>query len=65
MSAELAELNAVAAELPPDLVRKVIDYARFLTKPYWEHPGYSDEWTDADMRDFTAESMRYYDQCYP
>jgi hypothetical protein len=69
MTAELTELTEVVAEFPPDMVRKVIEYARALqvpaNLPYWERPGYSDEWTEEDMRDFTAASMNHYDQQHP
>jgi hypothetical protein len=65
MTAELTELNQVVADLSPELVRKVIEYAKLVSKPYWEQPGYSDEWTDEDVRDYTAASMRYLDQQYP
>ena len=65
MTAELTELNAVVAEFPPDMVRQVIQYARGLSQPYWERPGYSDVWTEEDLRDFTAASMKYLDQQYP
>jgi hypothetical protein len=65
MTAELTELNAVAAELPPELVRKVIDYATLL-KQWAEKPAPQDVgWTDEDYRETTAASMRYYDQLYP
>ena len=65
MTAELTELNRVVADLPPELVRKVIEYAKLVSKPYWERPGYSDEWTDEDMRDYTAASLEYLDRQYP
>lgn len=65
MSTELAELNAVVAEFPPDLVRKLLDYAIVLkewrAKPALEEIG----WTDEDYRQATADSMRYYEQLYP
>jgi len=65
MTAELTELNAVAAELPPDLVRKVTAYARMLKTPYWELPGYSSEWTEEDMRDATLATMRAFEAEHP
>jgi hypothetical protein len=65
MTAELAELNAVAATLPPALVRHLVGYAKRFQGPYWEWPGYSSEWTEEDMRDFTAASMRHFDEQHP
>ena len=56
MTAEVTELTEVVAELPSEMVRKVIQYAKALAQPYWERPGYSSEWTEEDMRDFTASS---------
>lgn len=65
MTAELEELNAVVAEFPPELVRKVLEYAVVLkewrAKPTPEDVG----WTDEDYKQATAESMRYYEQLYP
>jgi len=65
MAAELTELTAVMAEFPPDIVRKVIDYAKTLAQPYWERPGYSSEWTDEDMRDAAQATMRAFDEEHP
>ncbi len=65
MTAGLTELNEVVAEFPPEMVRKVIDYALSLSKPYWERPGYSSVWTEEDLRDATRASMMYYDALYP
>jgi hypothetical protein len=65
MTAEVIELNRVVADLPPEVVRKVIEYAKLVSKPYWEHPGYSDEWTDEDLSDYTAASLRDLDRQSP
>jgi|GEM_PF-2750163 len=69
MKAELTELNTVVAEFPPDVMRKVIDYARRLTAlsdvPYWERPGYSSEWTEEDMRDAAIASLRSFEEEHP
>jgi hypothetical protein len=65
MTAELTELNRVAADLSPEQVRKVIEYAKLVSKPYWERPGYSDEWTDEDMQDAANASMRAFDEEHP
>ena len=65
MTAEVTELTEVVAEFPPEMVRKVIEYAKTLAQPYWERPGYSSEWTEEDMRDFTAASMKYFDEQHP
>ena len=65
MIAELTELNDVVAEFPPEMVRKVIEYAtglkQWLAKPPLDDIG----WTDEDYRAVTAASMRYYDELYP
>ncbi len=69
MTAELTELNALVAEFPPDALKKVIDYARLLTippnVPYWERPGYSDEWSEEDLMDATIASMRAFEEQHP
>ena len=69
MTAELTELNAVVAEFPTDVLKKVIDYARQLTPspdvPYWERPGFSDEWTDEDLRDAAIASMKNFEEQHP
>ena len=65
MTTELVELNAVVAEFPPEKLRKVIEYAQLLSRPYWELPGYSDEWTEDDVKDYREASLRYLDQQYP
>jgi hypothetical protein len=50
--------RANAAGLPPaDYLRKLIgDYDPQLD------PNYSDDWTDEDMRDFTAASMQRFSE---
>ena len=65
MSTELEELTRVAGELPPALLRHLIEYAKRFQGPYWTWPGYSGEWTEEDMRDFSAAAMKYYDEQYP
>lgn len=65
MSAGLEELIRVASELTPRQLRKLTVYAHLITKPYWELPGYSDEWTDEDLRDATRESMRQFEEEHP
>lgn len=65
MTADLTELQRVAAELPPELVRKMIEYATLL-KQWAEKPPHNVVgWTDEDYQEATAASMRYYDQLYP
>lgn len=50
MTAELNELQAVVAEFPPDLVRKVIEYAKRLTPT--NPAGYdADEPTEEELRE--------------
>ena len=65
MTAELDELTRVAAELTPEMVRKMIAHAvalkRWADKPALDDIG----WTDEDYREMTAASMRYLDEQYP
>jgi hypothetical protein len=65
MTAELAELNAIAVTLPPAVVRELIRYAKKFQGPYWTWPGYSDEWTDEDLRDFSNAAMQYFEEEHP
>jgi hypothetical protein len=65
MSAELAELNRLLAEFPPELVQRVLNYAISLKQPYWERPGYSSEWSDEDIQEAMHESMRQFDAQHP
>lgn len=65
MTAEQAELSAVVAEFPPELVRKLLEYAIVL-KEWQAKPALEDiGWTDEDYKQATADSLRYYDQAYP
>jgi hypothetical protein len=61
MRAELAELNSIVAELPPELVRKVIEYARGLTSA---PPGHLEigEWTEEELREEAIRALRRFDE---
>jgi len=58
---QLQEKARRAGLAPVDLLRQLVVAAE---KPYdpTTDPRYSDEWTDEDMRDFTAASMRRMDE---
>ncbi len=65
MTAEHAQLNDVVSEFPPELVRKLLDYAIVL-KEWQAKPALADiGWTDEDYKQATSDSMRYYEQLYP
>jgi hypothetical protein len=65
MTADLEELNAVAGTLPPTVLRELIRYAKQFQGPYWTWPGYSDEWSDEDIRDFMNQSMQHFEEEHP
>lgn len=64
MTAELAELQSIAENLPPELVRKVIDYARGLTAA--EAAGVEmGELTEEEMREEANRAMQRFDEEHP
>jgi hypothetical protein len=54
------ELMRVISSLPPDKVAEVKDFALFLRDRYLGE-GYSDEWSDEDMLEFSAASLAHFE----
>ncbi len=59
------ELIDAVKSLPPERIDEVKDFAIFLKERYAkpEIIDDSDEWSDEDLRDFTAASLDYFEKC--
>lgn len=54
---ETEEILQVLSELPPEKIAEVKDFAEFLhSRENAQEVDESDEWSDEDLRDFTASS---------
>lgn len=58
ISVEKTEILQILSGLPPDKVIEVRDFVHFLQSQHQKSQAIdeSDEWTDEDLRDFTASS---------
>ena len=64
LTTEAVEILRTLSTLPADKVAEVRDFAHFLQDRYGQSPPVesSDAWTDEDLRDLTAASLRYAEQ---
>ncbi len=64
---EQEQITQLIRELPPDLVREILDFTLFLKEK--RKPAlpidYSTEWTEEDMRDCARSSMEYFNSLHP
>jgi hypothetical protein len=65
MTAELAELQSIAENLPPELVRKVIDFARGLTSASAAGGVEMYELTEEEMREEANRAMQRFEEEHP
>ena len=58
------EIMDVLRALPSEKLVEVKDFAVFLKERYGDADivDYSDEWTDEDLRDFSAASFAYFEK---
>lgn len=67
LKAHIEEVIQTMVKLPPEKVVELQDFARFLKERYGKDHAidYSTEWTDEDLRDFTAACCDYANETMP
>jgi hypothetical protein len=65
MSVVIEELTRVVGGLPPELARKVLDFAHALERSKSAPVDESTEWSDDDMREASLAAMRRFDSEHP
>ena len=56
------EILRLLNSLPDEKIQEVKDFALFLKSRYGQPVDESTEWTDEDLRDWTASSLNYADE---
>jgi predicted transcriptional regulator len=59
MRRSVADVVAIVSSLPPERVEEVYDFALFLRTRLHAPIDETDDWSEEDVRDVTAASLRY------